>query len=153
MNCHMLAQEVLCNKTHLPGLCKPSRRATLSAEPSDALFVVGVDHAATSQSMYSTITAYDFPKLAPAALLAADSQGRHTHLQYAGALPSAAEQGARARGPTTASDKRAQAAIKRLDKEVERLQAASSSASASASAPPGASRRSHARGAAASASA
>jgi len=58
----MLVEETLCNMTHLP--CKPSRHAELTSKTSDAFFVMGVNHKMTHQSLYSSITAYNYPKLA-----------------------------------------------------------------------------------------
>jgi len=58
----MLIQETLCNKSHLP--CRPSRHAELSNESSDSFFVLGVNHKMTNQSLYSSLTAYNYPKLA-----------------------------------------------------------------------------------------
>jgi len=57
-----IVEDILCNKTHLP--CKPSRRSTLTENEHDALYIVGVNHALTSQSLYSSLTIYDYPKLA-----------------------------------------------------------------------------------------
>lgn len=72
----MLVQEKLCNMTHLP--CKPSRRAELTSKDSDAFFVVGVNHKLTQQSLYSSITAYNYPKLAAGILLKPDGHSQYT---------------------------------------------------------------------------
>merc|ERR1719183_1966761 len=71
----MLVEETICNMTHLP--CKPSRRAELSLDKSDGYFVIGVNHKMTNQSLYSSITAYNYPKLAAGIL-----QTSAGHQQY-----------------------------------------------------------------------
>ena len=58
----LLPQEIICNKTHLP--CKPSRDAELSADPTDSIYLMGVNHRMTNQSLYSSLTAYNYPQLA-----------------------------------------------------------------------------------------
>lgn len=72
----MLVEETLCNMTHLP--CKPSRRAELTSKDSDAFFVVGVNHKLTQQSLYSSITAYNYPKLAAGILLKPNGHSQYT---------------------------------------------------------------------------
>jgi hypothetical protein len=63
-----LVHETLCNKTHAP--CGASEASELSREdPDDAFVVVGVVHSATGSSLYSSISAYDWPKLAPVGTL------------------------------------------------------------------------------------
>jgi len=54
--------ETLCNRTRWP--CKPAERSELSEEASDALYVIGVNHQRTNQARYSSLTLYNFPKLA-----------------------------------------------------------------------------------------
>lgn len=55
-------QSILCNKTGLP--CRASRDAFLSDEEGDHFIVVGVNHKATNHSLYASLTAYSYPKLA-----------------------------------------------------------------------------------------
>lgn len=63
----LLPQELICNMTHFP--CKPSRNSQLTTDPTDALYMVGVNHRMTNQSLYSSLTAYNFPKLASGQLI------------------------------------------------------------------------------------
>ncbi len=58
----LLVEETLCNMTHIP--CKPARHAELTDKKSDAFYVMGVNHKMTNQSLYSSITLYNYPKLA-----------------------------------------------------------------------------------------
>lgn len=60
--CEALLLKVICNKTGLP--CKPSREAQLTSDTSDELYIVGVNHRMTNHSLYSSLTAYNYPKLA-----------------------------------------------------------------------------------------
>mmetsp|Transcript_24987 Transcript_24987/g.53915 ORF Transcript_24987/g.53915 Transcript_24987/m.53915 type:complete len:546 (-) Transcript_24987:30-1667(-) len=63
-----LVQQTICEKTHLP--CSDTRSATLTKDdPNDSFIVTGVIHSNTGQSIYSSISAYDFPKLASVASL------------------------------------------------------------------------------------
>eukprot|EP00441_Pelagodinium_beii_P024205 CAMPEP_0197653222 /NCGR_PEP_ID=MMETSP1338-20131121/34926_1 /TAXON_ID=43686 ORGANISM="Pelagodinium beii, Strain RCC1491" /NCGR_SAMPLE_ID=MMETSP1338 /ASSEMBLY_ACC=CAM_ASM_000754 /LENGTH=540 /DNA_ID=CAMNT_0043228259 /DNA_START=96 /DNA_END=1718 /DNA_ORIENTATION=- len=71
----LLIQEGLCNKSHLA--CKPSRHAELTSEPSDSFLVMGVNHKMTNQSLYSSITVYNYPKLAAGILKRSSG-----HMQY-----------------------------------------------------------------------
>jgi len=71
-----IIQETLCNTTHLP--CKPSRYAELTDEKNDALFVMGVNHKMTKQSLYSSVTFYNYPKLAAGILKASDGSIQYT---------------------------------------------------------------------------
>ena len=57
-----LMEEYLCNKTHAP--CSPARSSRLIPEGIDALYIVGVNHHLTNHTLYSSFTAYNFPKLA-----------------------------------------------------------------------------------------
>lgn len=50
----------ICNKTHAP--CPRAWDATLSDEQGDEYFVVGVNHHATNWSIYSSVTAYNYPR-------------------------------------------------------------------------------------------
>jgi len=84
-----LVQEYVCNKTRLP--CSPARHATLSEDLGDELFVVGVNHKATNQAIYSSVTAYDFPKLAPVTPGITDDQYAGTAEKYLGAGAAAAK--------------------------------------------------------------
>merc|ERR1719433_102984 len=62
----LVSQEVLCNATHLP--CRPARKSELTRHPSDALYVFGVNHQRTKHAIYSSLTMYDFPRLASASV-------------------------------------------------------------------------------------
>lgn len=63
----VLEWALLCNVTHIP--CSSARdHSQLSATEGDSYFVIGVNHKYTNQSLYSSVTAYDFPRLAAAAL-------------------------------------------------------------------------------------
>lgn len=72
----LLVQETICNKTHVP--CKPSRHAELRNKKSDAFYVMGVNHELTHQSLYSSITAYNYPKLAAGILETAAGHQQYT---------------------------------------------------------------------------
>jgi hypothetical protein len=71
-----IVEETLCNKTHLP--CRPASRSELTEDPRDMLYVIGVNHERTNQSVYSSLTLYDFPKLAAGMLV----PGGHGPGQY-----------------------------------------------------------------------
>ena len=73
----LLPQELLCNKTGLGSLCKPSRRSELSSDSNDRLFAVGVNHRLTNQSLYGSLTAYNYPKLASGSLR--DLSGKYSY--------------------------------------------------------------------------
>lgn len=72
----MLVEETLCNMTHVP--CKPSRHAELTSKDSDAFIITGVNHKMTHQSLYSSITAYNYPKLAAGILKTAAGHQQYT---------------------------------------------------------------------------
>lgn len=76
-----MPQEILCNKTGLGPVCKPSRHSELSASPKDRLFAVGVNHRLTNQSLYGSLTAYDYPKLASGTLRARDGATSFTVME------------------------------------------------------------------------
>jgi hypothetical protein len=80
----MLVEETICNKTHLP--CKPSRHAELRNKKNDAFFVMGVNHEMTHQSLYSSVTAYNYPKLGAGILQKASGHQQYTMMadDYAG---------------------------------------------------------------------
>jgi hypothetical protein len=48
--------------------CKPSRYSELNDEKDNKYFIVGVNHNMTNQALYSSLTAYNYPKLAPGLL-------------------------------------------------------------------------------------
>jgi len=54
---------LICQKTGLP--CKPSRYSELNNEKDNKYFIIGVNHKMTNQALYSSITAYNYPQLAP----------------------------------------------------------------------------------------
>jgi len=58
----LVDQDVVCNVTHIP--CKPARKSELTRHPSDAIYVFGVNHQRTGHAIYSSLTLYDFPRLA-----------------------------------------------------------------------------------------
>jgi hypothetical protein len=58
-----IGKEFICNKT-VGHICKPSMFSELTKK-NDDYFIVGVNHQMTNHSVYSTLTAYTYPKLAP----------------------------------------------------------------------------------------
>ena len=52
-------------------------QAELTDAPDDSYWVVGVNHKLTGQSLYSSVTAYDYPRLASAGLV--DSRGQASY--------------------------------------------------------------------------
>jgi hypothetical protein len=85
----LLIQDSVCNATHTP--CKPSRRSQLTGAADDALFVVGVNHQLTSHSVYSSLTAYNFPKLASGLLQDARGVLKYTQMESDVALHGSAD--------------------------------------------------------------
>lgn len=73
----LVIAETLCNLTHVP--CKPAYRSELTEDPRDSLYVVGVNHQKVGHALYSSLTMYNFPRLASALLLPEGaSQGQYT---------------------------------------------------------------------------
>jgi len=75
----LLPQEMFCNATVAP--CKPSRFSKLSANPFDRVFVIGINHKLTNQSLYGSLTAYNYPKLASGTLIGEDGKQTYTIMQ------------------------------------------------------------------------
>lgn len=63
----LLVSETVCNMTHIP--CKPADRSELTDDSKDSLYVMGVNHQRTRQALYSSLTLYNYPKLASALLV------------------------------------------------------------------------------------
>lgn len=57
-------REVECLPLPKVGPCNPAEHGYLTEDYGDSIFAIGVNHKATRQALYSSVTAYDVPKLA-----------------------------------------------------------------------------------------
>lgn len=87
-----IVQDALCNKTGIVK-CKPSRSSKLTVDKDDALYVIGVNHFLTSQALYSSLTIYDYPKLASGQLRspAATNSTTYTEMESANDIRGSAD--------------------------------------------------------------
>jgi len=81
-----LIRQLECEALPLPdvGACNEAWTALLSEEAGDAIFAIGVNHKKLKHSLYSSVTAYDFPKLAAVSPGVTDDMYDGTAVQYLG---------------------------------------------------------------------
>jgi len=80
----LLVRELECMPFPKMGPCNPSWNAVLSEEFGDSIFVIGVNHKKTNQALYSSVTGYDYPKLAAVSSAITDDIYAGTAEKYLG---------------------------------------------------------------------
>uniref|UniRef100_A0A7S2KE78 Uncharacterized protein n=1 Tax=Zooxanthella nutricula TaxID=1333877 RepID=A0A7S2KE78_9DINO len=85
-----LTRQMECMPLPSVGPCNPAETALLSEEEGDAFFAFGVNHQLTGQALYSSVTGYNFPKLAAVTGAIADDAYAGTAERYLGPADAAA---------------------------------------------------------------
>jgi len=79
-----LIRQIECLPVPKFGPCNPAESGLLSEIYGDSLFAIGVNHKQTNQALYSSVTAYDFPKLAAVSSAVTDEMYSGTANKYLG---------------------------------------------------------------------
>jgi hypothetical protein len=79
-----LIRQIECLPVPDVGPCNEAETGLLSEDHGDAIFAMGVNHKKVKQSLYSSVTAYDFPKLAAVSPGVTDDMYEGSAVQYLG---------------------------------------------------------------------